>query len=228
MTGRHREQAHSYSLGWMHSTRDWPAHTKSNSKIKRSQPSAAPTGSPHYKQNSKQHHRGAAAPLNRMSVSSTAALDLQGPVGRLRGGIHPGGRRAAPFDEVEHIERRCSAANRKRCARMDPGAKEPRAPASGPNVGAKPFGLPFRRLEKVTRRKGGTLCRHHKKNGYSPQRPQHGRPKGRQVKSVKAENAQPSPATHSPTAPAQYSKPHSHASQSTTDPHSREYSSHCD
>ena len=87
MTDRHREQAHSYSLEWMHSTRDWPAHTKSNSKIKRSQPSAAPTGSTHYKQNCKQHHRGAAVPLNRMSVSSTAALDLQGPVGRLRGWI---------------------------------------------------------------------------------------------------------------------------------------------
>ena len=51
--------------------------------------------------------------------------------------------------------------------RMDPGAKEPRAPASGPNVRAKPFGLPFRRLEKVTRRKGGTLLSHHPKNGYS-------------------------------------------------------------
>ena len=31
----------------------------------------------------------------------------------------------------------------------------------------KPFGLPFRRLEKVTRRKGGTLLSHHPKNGYS-------------------------------------------------------------
>ncbi len=182
---------------------------------------------PKYKQNSKQHHRGAAAPLNRMSVSSTAALDLQGPVGRLRGGIHPGDWRVAPFDEVGHIERRCSAANRKRCPRMDPGTKEPRAPASGPNVGAQTFGS-FGAFAKGTRCKSETASRNTQKNGYSPQPPQHGRPKGRQVKSVKAENAQPSRATHSPTAPAQYSKPHSHASQSTTDRHSHEYSSHCD
>ena len=66
--------------------------------------------------------------------------------------------------------------------RMDPGAKEPRAPASGPNVRAKPFGLPFRRLEKVTRRTGGTLLSHHPKNGYSHSPPQPGRPTGRQGK----------------------------------------------
>ena len=215
MTGRHREQAHSYSLGWMHSVKAWSAV----------RPPSLASQLPQFK--FVHTPRGAAAPLNRMSVSSTAALDLQGPVGRLRGGIHPGGRRAAPFDEVEHIERRCSAANRKRCARMDPGTKEPRAPASGPNVGAQTFGS-FGTFAKGTRCKSETASRNTKKNGYSPQPPQHGRPKGRQVKSVKAENAQPSPATHSPTAPAQYSKPHSHASQSTTDRHSHEYSSHCD
>ena len=161
MTGRHREQAHSYSLGWMHSVKAWSAV----------RPPSLASQLPQFK--FVHTPRGAAAPLNRMSVSSTAALDLQGPVGRLRGGIHPGGRRAAPFDEVEHIERRCSAANRKRCARMDPGAKEPRAPASGPNVGAKPFGLPFRRLEKVTRRKGGTLRSRYHSNGYVPGQPEH-------------------------------------------------------
>jgi hypothetical protein len=48
------------------------------------------------------------SPLNRPSVSSPAALDLDppAPIGRLSGGVHLGGRRAAPFDEVEHIERR--------------------------------------------------------------------------------------------------------------------------
>ena len=30
----------------------------------------------------------------------------------------------------------------------------------------KPFGLPFRRLEKVTRRKGGTLSSRYRSNGY--------------------------------------------------------------
>ena len=31
---------------------------------------------------------------------------------------------------------------------------------------SKPFGLPFRRLEKVTRRKGETLSSRYQKNGY--------------------------------------------------------------
>ncbi len=71
-----------------------------------------------------------------------------------------------PFGAAKHSERRCSEANRRRCARIDHGAKEPRALASGPNVRAKPFGLPFRRLEKVTRRKGGTLSGRYCRNGY--------------------------------------------------------------
>jgi len=67
-----------------------------------------------------------------------------------------------PFGEAKHSERRCSEANRRRCARIDPGAKEPRAPASGPHAGASLLGYFFLgrhsgRLEKVTRRKGGTL-----------------------------------------------------------------------
>ena len=37
-----------------------------------------------------------------------------------------------------------------------------------PYAGAKPFGLPFRRLEKVTRRKGGTLISNTRSNGYAP------------------------------------------------------------
>ncbi|AWY40191.1 hypothetical protein DKY63_09910 [Pseudomonas putida] len=47
------------------------------------------------------------------------------PVGRPSGGVHPGGRRVAPCGEAAHIERRCSAANRRRCPRMNTGAREP-------------------------------------------------------------------------------------------------------
>ncbi|AWY39916.1 hypothetical protein DKY63_08395 [Pseudomonas putida] len=49
------------------------------------------------------------------------------PVGRPSGGVHPGGGRAAPCGEAAHIERRCSAANRRRCPRMNTGARECRA-----------------------------------------------------------------------------------------------------
>jgi hypothetical protein len=65
---------------------------------------------------------------------------------------------------------------------MKPGAKEPRALASGPNVRTKPFGLPLRRLEKVTRRKGGTLINHHRSNGYAPH--QQAKPKQRFVPQI--------------------------------------------
>ena len=37
-----------------------------------------------------------------------------------------------------------------------------------PYAGAKPFGLPFRRLEKVTRCKSETASSHHRSNGYAP------------------------------------------------------------
>ena len=37
-----------------------------------------------------------------------------------------------------------------------------------PYAGAKPFRLPFRRLEKVTRCKSETASRNAKKNGYAP------------------------------------------------------------
>ena len=83
-----------------------------------------------------------------MSVSSAAAFDLQGDVGRLSGGIDPGVGAQRPFGEAKHSERRCSEANRRRCARIDPGAKEPRAPASGPHVGASVFCLLFLAFEK--------------------------------------------------------------------------------
>ncbi|MCU7247546.1 hypothetical protein, partial [Pseudomonas koreensis] len=35
-------------------------------------------------------------------------------------------------------------------------------------AGAKPFGLPFWRLKKVTRRKGETASKNTRSNGYSP------------------------------------------------------------
>ncbi|WP_207252754.1 hypothetical protein, partial [Pseudomonas sp. GW458-11-26-14-LB4] len=37
-----------------------------------------------------------------------------------------------------------------------------------PYAGAQPFWLLFRRLEKVTRRKGGTLRIRYRSNGYTP------------------------------------------------------------
>jgi len=43
----------------------------------------------------------------------------------------------------------------------------------------KPFRLPFRRLEKVTRRKGGTASRSPRRNGYSLSQTEHGRLSGR-------------------------------------------------
>ncbi len=98
-------------------------------------------------------HAAHAAPLNTMSASSSTAFDLRAPVGRLSGGVDPGVGAQRPFGEAKHIERRCSEANRRRCARINPAAKEPE-PKRGPNVRVKPFRLPFRRLEKVTRRKG--------------------------------------------------------------------------
>ncbi|MEB2654760.1 hypothetical protein SOP89_25655, partial [Pseudomonas siliginis] len=60
--------------------------------------------------------------------------------------------------------RRCSEANRSRCARIDPAAKEPE-PARAERR-SKPFWLLFRRLEKVTRRKGGTISSRYRSNGY--------------------------------------------------------------
>ncbi|BBP71758.1 hypothetical protein PHLH6_37620 [Pseudomonas sp. Seg1] len=53
---------------------------------------------------------------------------------------------------------------------MNPGAKEPE-PQRGPYVRVKPFWLLFRRLEKVTRRKGGTLISHTHSNGSTNNHP---------------------------------------------------------
>ncbi|VVP52931.1 hypothetical protein PS900_05505 [Pseudomonas fluorescens] len=58
-----------------------------------------------------------------------------------------GGGRVAPFGEAEHIERRSSEADRRRCPRMNAAAKEPRALARGRTFGASVFWVTFfRRL----------------------------------------------------------------------------------
>ncbi len=67
------------------------------------------------------------AQRNQAGRSAASLLILTCPVGRPSGGVHPGGRRAAPCGEAAHIERRCSEANRRRCPRMNTGARECRA-----------------------------------------------------------------------------------------------------
>ena len=102
------------------------------------------------------------------------------PFGRLRYGIDPGVGAQRPYDAVVHSECRCSEANRSRCARIGPVTKVPRAPASGPYAGAKPFGLPFWRLKKVTRCKSETASRSTEKTDIHPKPQEPGRPRGRQ------------------------------------------------
>jgi hypothetical protein len=53
---------------------------------------------------------------------------------------------------------------------MKPGAKEPRAPASGPNVGAQTFAS-FGAFAKGSRRQGETASRNTQKNGYTQKTP---------------------------------------------------------
>ena len=48
-----------------------------------------------------------------------------------------------------------------------------------PYAGAKPFGLPFRRLEKVTRCKSETIGGRYRSNGYTPKTQNPSRPTGR-------------------------------------------------
>ncbi|EJL99533.1 hypothetical protein PMI19_04067 [Pseudomonas sp. GM16] len=71
-----------------------------------------------------------------------------------------------PFGEAKHIERRCSEANRRRCARINSGTKEPRALASGPNAGAQTFGS-FGAFAKGTRCKSETASGNPRRNGYT-------------------------------------------------------------
>ena len=106
----------------------------------------------------------------RVSARRKLLILTHRPVGRLSGGIDPGVGAKRPFDEVEHIERRCSEANRRRCARIDPGAKEPRALASGPNVRAQTFGS-FGAFAKGTRCKSETASGNTRSNGYTPKTP---------------------------------------------------------
>ena len=77
----------------------------------------------------KQKPTACSSPLNRMSVSSAAALDLKGPFGRLSGGVYPGVGAQRPFGEAKHIERRCSEANRRRCPPDGPRNEGTRATA---------------------------------------------------------------------------------------------------
>jgi len=51
------------------------------------------------------------------------------------------------------------------CPRSNAGTREP--DEGGPDIGAGPFWLLFRLLEKVTRRKGGTNVSHIRDNGYT-------------------------------------------------------------
>jgi len=119
----------------------------------------------------KQKPTAGSSPLNgRVSARRKLLILTHRPVGRLSGGIDPGVGAKRPFDEVEHIERRCSEANRRRCARIDPGAKEPRALASGPNVRAQTFGS-FGAFAKGTRCKSETASGNTRSNGYTPKTP---------------------------------------------------------
>ncbi|PZW90798.1 hypothetical protein DFS28_11618 [Pseudomonas sp. 478] len=116
-------------------------------------------------------HRGSVfafrfSPLNRPSVSSPAALDPPAPIGRLSGGVHLGDRRAAPFDAVEHIERR---SKRSRPEAMPPDEYRNEGTPSlseGPDAWGEPFWVLFWRLKKVPRRKGETASRRYRRNGY--------------------------------------------------------------
>ncbi|MDF9905909.1 UNVERIFIED_ORG: hypothetical protein OKW15_003865 [Pseudomonas reinekei] len=78
-----------------------------------------------------------------------------------------GGRRAAPFDEVEHIERRSS---RSRPEAMRPDEYRSEGTPSlgeGPYVRGERFLLTFLgACKKVSRRKGETISRRYRSNGY--------------------------------------------------------------
>ena len=85
-----------------------------------------------------------------------------------------GGRRAAPFDAVEHIERR---SKRSRPEAMPPDEYRSEGTPSlseGPDARGETFGY-FGAFAKVTRRKGGTVSGRYRRNGYThnayPQKP---------------------------------------------------------
>ncbi len=119
----------------------------------------------------KQKPTAGSSPLHgRVSARRKLLILTHRPVGRLSGGIDPGVGAQRPFGEAKCIERRCSEANRRRCARIDPGAKEPRALASGPNVRAQTFGS-FGAFAKGTRCKSETASGNTRSNGYTPKTP---------------------------------------------------------
>jgi hypothetical protein len=77
-----------------------------------------------------------------------------------------GGRRAAPFDEVERIERRLK---RSQPEAMPPDECRNEGTPSlgeGPDAWGEPFWVLFWRLKKVPRRKGETASRRYRRNGY--------------------------------------------------------------
>ncbi len=89
-----------------------------------------------------------------------------------------GGRRAAPFDEVEHIERR-SSRSRPEAMRPDEYRSEGTPSFSeGPYVRGETFGS-FGAFAKGTRRKGETISRRYRSNGYVHGQQKTGRLEGR-------------------------------------------------
>jgi len=97
-----------------------------------------------------------------------------------------GGGRAAPFDAVEHIERR-SKRSRPEAMPPEEGRSEGTPSLSeGPYVRGETFGY-FGAFAKVTRCKSGTISRRYRRNGYvldhprawSAQRPPRPSPLGR-------------------------------------------------
>jgi hypothetical protein len=90
-----------------------------------------------------------------------------------------GGRRAAPFDEVEHIERR-SSRSRPEAMRPDEYRSEGTPSFSeGPYVRGETFWFLLGRLPKGTRRKGETISRRYRSNGYVHGQQKTGRLEGR-------------------------------------------------
>jgi len=114
-----------------------------------------------------------------------------------------GGRRAAPFDEVEHIERRSS---RSRPEAMRPDEYRSEGTPSlgeGPYVRGERFLLTFLgACKKVSRRKGETVSRRYRNNGYVHGQQETGRLSGRlreQARSHRIEHTRQIPVGNRPT-----------------------------
>ena len=74
--------------------------------------------------------------------------------------------RAAPFDAVELIAGRCSEANRRAMPPDEYRSEGTPSLGEGPYVRGETFWFLLCRLTKGTRRKGGTISRRYRKNGY--------------------------------------------------------------